>query len=88
MKAAAMDIERKQEEVGPFVMKDATGKTYQIMCVVKVMREQSADSADGWGPWIVESRQFKSGRLLVNPVKDGWFELASKGTLIRPETKA
>ena len=79
-----MDIERKQEEVGPFLMKDANGKEYQIMCVVKVMREQAAD---GWGPWIVESRQFKSGRLLVNPSKDGWFELASKGTLIRPVTK-
>ena len=80
-----MAIERKQEEVGPFLMKDATGKEYQIMCVVKVVRSQTVE---GWGPWTVESRQFKSGRLLVNPLKDGWFEVASKGTLIRPETKA
>lgn len=78
-----MDIERKQEEVGPFSMKDATGKKYQIMCVVKVVRNQTAE---GWGPWTVESRQFKSGRLLVNPLKDGWFEVASKGTLIRPDS--
>ena len=80
-----MEIERKQEEVGPFLMKDATGKEYQIMCLVKVMREPANE---GWGPWIVESRQFKSGRFLVNPVQDGWFEIASKGTRIRPEAKA
>jgi hypothetical protein len=79
-----MDIERKQEEVGPFLMKDEAGKSYQVTCIVKVKREPK----DGdWGPWIVESRQFKSGRLLVNPLQDGWFEVASKGIRIRPEVK-
>ena len=80
-----MEIEHKQEEVGPFLMKDVAGKKYQVTCTVKVMRELANEV---WGPWIVESRQFKIGRRLVNPVQDGWFEISSNGTRLRPETKA
>ncbi len=79
-----MEIERKQEEVGPFLMRDLSGKKYQITCTVKIKREQDNEV---WGPWIVESRQFKVGRKLVNPVQDGWFEIVSSCTRIRPETK-
>jgi hypothetical protein len=77
-----MNQQRKTERYGAVPMRDDTGREYPVTSEADFMREQFQDGT--WSEWMRTRVRFKIGGEPVNRLDDGWFEIASSRTRIRP----
>lgn len=79
-----MRTQRRIDRRGPYVMKDAQGNTYRVYRDVEQMRPELL--ADGPGPWLDGIGHLSTDRgEPVNELDDGWYEIVTRGTRIRPD---
>ena len=81
-KGLPMKSERKIEPSKPVPMYDTENGVHQVVCFTTLVRFHLLDGT--WTPWGVQMRRLMCGQTPVNQLEDGWYELASPGTRIRP----